>query len=1523
MARQFVLVTCTVLAISFWMADNAIAQGQVFGRLRGRNPTHFRGSPLSRLRAVSQSLRKSPFVRAENPNASEDDEQSHAGTVRKSPFARMGSSSDSLDYVVHPAHVPQEIKTPELLPELIGYYNEDGSIHSFHRDRSRRETQSEEISPNEEAHGKAAVKHRLTRRNHRKRDLSAEITASMEERRFQRPAWKRLVLDNEIPRNSLERVIVTRGWTDIVYPNMSPTLQGLYNDDGTIDELLQPIDAYDRDETSERIDNLEVDKKYVAFRPEHQKRDLDASVEKTLDQKEVTDAESGIMLNEEENVTPVESDEEADELVGAGHIDETTDEMSSDGPSVSIEETPEETEQIASKESVKPMEHQVFRPEHQKRDLDASLEMEQKQHEASTVSDVEKEDEHESEENVTDEIQQQKTFESTVSHAEEEDVFASEENVQPIEHQAFRPEHHKRDLESSEETEQKQTDRQATEDNRIEPEQSEDSDWTDAEDNSSDEQPKVIGFYNRDGTIDKLAAALPFHSIVEACNEEFFPIQESSVEYKLSLAQGAYRPEHQKRDSPASEETDSFLVSEANMIEKHDDEEDEYLGPMLMGVYNDDGTIDKLIPEFRFAPEAEESSEGVHSVSLESGGRRRMSLRLRTFRPENIKREISAEKIDNREVVPVTEDVDEGDIVAEAEKSEDMHSGESSIVQSHIHEDSPSQHDDDIQIMVHSPFETEDIHRPELLPTIVGYFNEDSSIDPILDDTVRASASGESGDSDPIVGGKHKKHRKKHRMQHMQHTHQHYHHYGNYHYGNYYGNRGHYGHRGHYGNRGHYGYSRPHSQYGHGGNYYRYKRSLSDSVPLTAGASFQELNNDPKSAHVPSSVSSTNTSHDHQPNNARESSDLHSESDGRPRTARNSNAIPDTPDPQDVTLVKFIGSNGSEMVSPYQLVGHHRAEHRKPGGIVNYNFFHLGCANDADIKENFSQLPHRIEKRKGADPDCVASNSQDQVTESPCPTKRRQSKLCRNKHLFKRKLKQWSLKHMNNTNEEMQQTESAVNSVAVCFSSTTDSTLGMDGGVNRCRDVRKCNPSDDTSSKEQFRKRLRRLRLFPQRRDQLMNCLFSGKVTSVKPAIEIQKRESDTEPAPAQTLAAIEDRKVMRNMKTRRQESLLPRFMKPRRTTMVPLTTSTSTTTISTTTTTTEAPTTTTTTTTSTEKPLRKRVRFRLRSKKSIPDSEYTRNNVVPEDESQETDPAKRVAQRRAWRRQARINKAMLRKLIHSFNSPKVSTEREVQSSTKADNWKDVFAVKPQQTARSSSRKSLDIHKSLKPTVQPTLQLNRVQSLMHQQSATRKTSTTTKKHVTTIPSTTPRSKPKTTLPRKADSIEYSFEDSQEVQQERSHPKRSLDGSLDDRRRRRSRSGRHRQRIESHLDVSSPNRGSSLTPGMQDFIVKTVKEHCAKNDNPVLGGVPAQLLKNGVPKLNEFVEAVQQRTKNAATKPTPKSETVATPKSTCVPRERSTRTSGTIADSFASSPLRTLFKLDLFKPWRNMITGQKS
>ncbi|XP_039430814.1 uncharacterized protein LOC120413905 [Culex pipiens pallens] len=655
----------------------------------------------------------------------------------------------------------------------------------------------------------------------------------------------------------------------------------------------------------------------------------------------------------------------------------------------------------------------------------------------------------------------------------------------------------------------------------------------------------------------------------------------------------------------------------------------------------------------------------------------------------------------------------------------------------------------------------------------------------------------------------------------------------------------------------------------------------------------------------------------------------------RPRLVRNS-IVPNPDPPRQLAQVKFLDANGSEMLAPYQLQSHHHEQHPScPGGTVaNYNFFHFSCPPTVtvdgasmrnhpkryvDTANAWSQFPHRIEKRKGVGleeqpkvvnvervfaleattveattPEVSTTEvTTDSLKEPLREPRRRKTKPTRSNKIFQRKLIQWRLQNI----RDKATSEEATLEPIVVLSSRESVEEGAP--VNRLRDTRDSNVRPFSviemghDADEQNRQRSRP-RPYSNRGEQFLNRLFAPPaLTNVNPFDPFHRDHR----VPPQNLPQAPPYRTTPRRNNRRGEKLVSRFVKARQPT-----TSTDAPTTTTTTTTPEPTTTTTTTLRTTEatkrfplKPnaedaTRRRTRYRLRPKKSIQDDEYEAlgMNTLESDAlaSRKAEPTKRL--RQTPRRPFRLGK------IKPLKVKKPAREDAVtESLVKQGRWEEIFAIKTNENKRNHPRRSVDESDDGISQQDARWRLKRAQHFIRRQLRNWKTPDPAEAPTTTTTSTTTTVRP----------IEG---------EERRHRRPVRPAGRQGRQRTESSEVVNVGRFDVNgqfknptLQAASSNQEAVLSPKVQEYIANKVKEACDKctPSNEIV-----RSKNNYVPRPSR-ADHVGTRSKNAVY---------------CEPRERSLRTSTpSAAASFAASPLRNLFKLDLFKPWRNLITAQSS
>uniref|UniRef100_A0A8D8DE86 (northern house mosquito) hypothetical protein n=1 Tax=Culex pipiens TaxID=7175 RepID=A0A8D8DE86_CULPI len=624
------------------------------------------------------------------------------------------------------------------------------------------------------------------------------------------------------------------------------------------------------------------------------------------------------------------------------------------------------------------------------------------------------------------------------------------------------------------------------------------------------------------------------------------------------------------------------------------------------------------------------------------------------------------------------------------------------------------------------------------------------------------------------------------------------------------------------------------------------------------------------------------------------------------------------------------------MITPYQLQSHHHEQHPScPGGTVaNYNFFHFSCPPTVtvdgasmrnhpkryvDTANAWSQFPHRIEKRKGVGlqeqpkvvnvervfaleattveattPEVSTTEvTTESLKESLREPRRRKTKPTRSNKIFQRKLIQW---RMQNIRDKANSEEATLEPIVVLSSRES---VEEGAPVNRLRDTRDSNVRPFSviemghDADEQNRQRSRP-RPYSNRGEQFLNRLFAPPaLTNVNPFDPFHRDHR----VPPQNLPQAPPYRTTPRRNNRRGEKLVSRFVKARQPT-----TSTDAPTTTTTTTTPEPTTTTTTTLRTTEatkrfplKPnaedaTRRRTRYRLRPKKSIQDDEYEAlgMNTLESDAlaSRKAEPTKRL--RQTPRRPFRLGK------IKPLKVKKPAREDAVtESLVKQGRWEEIFAIKTNENKRNHPRRSVDETDDGISQQDARWRLKRAQHFIRRQLRNWKTPDPAEAPTTTTTSTTTTVRP----------IEG---------EERRHRRPVRPAGRQGRQRTESSEVVNVGRFDVNgqfknptLQAASSNQEAVLSPKVQEYIANKVKEACDKctPSNEIV-----RSKNNYVPRPSR-ADHVGTRSKNAVY---------------CEPRERSLRTSTpSAAASFAASPLRNLFKLDLFKPWRNLITAQSS
>lgn len=495
-------------------------------------------------------------------------------------------------------------------------------------------------------------------------------------------------------------------------------------------------------------------------------------------------------------------------------------------------------------------------------------------------------------------------------------------------------------------------------------------------------------------------------------------------------------------------------------------------------------------------------------------------------------------------------------------------------------------------------------------------------------------------------------------------------------------------------------------------------------------------------------------------------------------------------------------TDDAEISEPLDKPDSPPASQVSPGTVINYNFFQIGCGRDNNLKRNaqqtcleaLSQIPHRIDKRKGA-PDLELFMDGTSM-ESPViynedfitiPT-RKMFKPSRSK-ASGRKLKQWKTQQ-SLASEELEVEESQPKPTIVI-------------GSCECNDepIRSRGPRDS--------------RYRPNRADHLPIRLFTPPDNSTPLRRSHQLVTDDQSDAIARRLR--------------------PKFglkMKSRRTYGPPTTT-----TEQTTTTTTELP-----TTTQLDSTSRKRMRFRSRPKKSVGSEEFYESQLAPV--ATEVRP---ISVTPSHDKPSKTGKGHWKKTMKLKNTGQRT--QMAKSRVHEDKWEKIFALT---TVRSLPRRSINESPMRKQARRdPRWRLKRQQQFKQRRFRGLQapepvnpepinvfTTTTSRPRSELRAERLGRTKPTDPPPQ----VSYS----EPLERSQPAPKSNPIETNDERRQRRTRPV-YRQASRPRLSTSSaeimsmgPPREpivqsrTGIPPSMQDFIIRQVKEHCVQcNPNEVV------------------------------------------------------------------------------------------
>ncbi|XP_062554938.1 uncharacterized protein LOC134220024 isoform X2 [Armigeres subalbatus] len=530
------------------------------------------------------------------------------------------------------------------------------------------------------------------------------------------------------------------------------------------------------------------------------------------------------------------------------------------------------------------------------------------------------------------------------------------------------------------------------------------------------------------------------------------------------------------------------------------------------------------------------------------------------------------------------------------------------------------------------------------------------------------------------------------------------------------------------------------------------------------------------------------------------------------------NTAPQT-GPNQVSSIHVVSDNGT--VAPEPVETQNKTDKAAPGTVINYNFFQFGCCRDNNLKDGanpacielLSQIPHRIDKRKGVHEfELVMDGTamENPIFADDYPT-RKLLKPIRNKRSG-RKLKVWKLHQILDSDE-----------LLVSESQHKPDMANVPSEVNEDS----ARPRDPRHSRDSGRYRPNRGDQSPMRIPNPLEALVPVKRTQ---------------------LQAPEDQAV--DSKGRRIRPKLTPRIKGRRADELPATT-----------TTTEQPKTTTSTaaptTTPQETTTRKRFRLRPRQKKSIENEAYYRSDSV--DASSEAHHPKLQTSFGKQFKRGKTAKKLSKKPLNTAQQMQLIDTRNSE-----DKWEKIFALT---TPRTMPRRSINnpIAKSSKRDSR--WRLKRAQQFRQRRFKNGHPSEDQlgRQPINIFTSPTPRPRPASRVERfgriNPISAEPSLPVSYNVPIEyippappapppAPQPSPALPSVADERRQRKMRPV-SRQPSRPRLGSSSaeimkmgPPREpivqpivqpqTGIPPAMQDFIVRKVKEHCETcNPNEVI------------------------------------------------------------------------------------------